>query len=151
PPDDAAGRREVVRLVLGKIAQDHGKPADLVENVKLTVSRIKQFIHDNDILKLPDPDTCQVVEMPEFKRGNSTAYMDSPPPLDPKATGYYAVSPPPSDWDAARVRSYLEEYNSHMLQILTIHEAYPGHYVQLEYANRNPSPIRRVLQSGVYI
>src|SRR5437016_8989421 len=38
-----------------------------------------------------------------------------------------------------------------MIQILTIHEAYPGHYVQLEYANRNPSLIRRVLSSGVYV
>jgi uncharacterized protein (DUF885 family) len=89
--------------------------------------------------------------MPEFQRGNSTAYMNSPPPLDPRAGGYYAVSPPPRDWDADRVRSYFEEYNSQMLRILTIHEAYPGHYVQLEYANRNPSLVRRVLQSGVYI
>jgi uncharacterized protein (DUF885 family) len=89
--------------------------------------------------------------MPEFQRGNSTAYMNSPPPLDPKALGQYAVSPPPKDWSAQRVKSYLEEYNSYMLQILTIHEAYPGHYVQFEYANRNPSVIRRVLQSGVFI
>jgi uncharacterized protein (DUF885 family) len=151
PPDDAAGRRETVRLVLGKVAQDHGKPEDLVRDVKQTVAQIKQFITDRDILRLPDPDTCQIVEMPEFQRGNSTAYMNSPPPLDPKAAGYYAVSPPPADWDAQKVKSYLEEYNSYMLQILTIHEAYPGHYVQLEYSNRNPSPIRRVLQSGVYI
>ncbi len=48
-------------------------------------------------------------------------------------------------------KTLLEEYNSHMLQVLTIHEAYPGHYVQLDYANRNPSLIRRVLGSGVYI
>jgi len=61
------------------------------------------------------------------------------------------VSPPPEDWDADRVRTLLEEYNRHMLQIHTIHEAYPGHYVQLEYANRNPSLIRRVLGSGVYM
>src|SRR5262249_34013031 len=122
-----------------------------VRDARETVARIKQFIGEQDILRLPDPDQCQVVEMPEFKRGNSTAYMNSPPPLDPKAAGYYAVSPPPRDWDAQRVKSYLEEYNARMLQILTIHEAYPGHYVQLEYANRNPSTIRRVLQSGVYI
>jgi uncharacterized protein (DUF885 family) len=89
--------------------------------------------------------------MPEFKRGNSTAYMDAAPPLDAAAVSFYAVSPPPKDWDAARVRSLLEEYNRHTLQVLTIHEAYPGHYVQLEYANRNPSLIRRVLGSGVYI
>ena len=41
----------------------------------------------------------------------------------------------PSDWTPAQVKSFLEEYNSHMLQILTIHEGYPGHYVQLAYAN----------------
>src|SRR5256712_12187497 len=88
--------------------------------------------------------------MPEFKRGNSLAYLESAPPLDPKATSFYAISPPPSDWDAARVKSFLEEYNRHMLQILTIHEGYPGHYVQLAYANRTPSLIRRVLGSGVF-
>jgi uncharacterized protein (DUF885 family) len=49
------------------------------------------------------------------------------------------------------VKSFLEEYNRHMLQVLTIHEAYPGHYVQLEYSNRTRSLIRRVLQSGVFI
>jgi uncharacterized protein (DUF885 family) len=48
------------------------------------------------------------------------------------------------------VESYLQEYNSYMIQILTIHEGYPGHYVQLEYSNRNPSLVRRVLYSGVF-
>jgi uncharacterized protein (DUF885 family) len=92
-----------------------------------------------------------VIEMPEFRRGNSAAYLDNAPPLDPAASSYYAVSPPPSDWDAARVKSFMEEYNQHMLQILTLHEGYPGHYVQLEYANRTPSLIRRVLQNGPFV
>src|SRR5207244_12382862 len=103
-----------------------------------------------DILRRPDPDRCQIIEMPAFKRGNATAYMNSAPPLDPNATGYFAVSPPPKDWDAARVQSYLEEYNRPMLQILTIHEAYPGHYVQLEYSNRFPSLVRKVLYNGTF-
>jgi uncharacterized protein (DUF885 family) len=115
------------------------------------VAALKQFISANDILRLPDPDHCQVIEMPEFKRGNSTAYMEAPAPLDPNGTGHLAVSPPPKDWDEQRVNSYLEEYNNRMLDILAIHEGYPGHSVQLEYMNRNPSLIRRVLQSGVYI
>jgi uncharacterized protein (DUF885 family) len=89
--------------------------------------------------------------MPEFKRGNSTAYMEAPAPLDPNGTGHLAVSPPPKDWDAKKINSYLEEYNNHMLDILAIHEGYPGHSVQLEYMNQNPSLIRKVLQSGVYI
>lgn len=151
PPDDPDGRRATVRNVLASVGQEHGSPENLTRDVINTVADIKKFIAERDILHLPDPDRCEVIEMPEFQRGNSTAYMNSPPPLDPKASGYYAVSPPPKDWDAARVQSYLEEYNSHMLQILTLHEAYPGHYVQLEYANRNPSLIRKVLGSGVYV
>jgi uncharacterized protein (DUF885 family) len=115
------------------------------------VERLKKFITANKILKLPEPDHCQVIEMPEFKRGNSTAYMEAPPPLDPNANGHLAVSPPPKDWDERRVKSFLEEYNNHMLDVLAIHEGYPGHSVQLEYMNRHPSLIRKVLQSGVYI
>jgi len=151
PPDDAEGRRATIQKVVAKVGEEHGKPENLVRDVRRTVKEVKQFISSYDILRLPEPDTCRIVEMPEFKRGNSTAYMQSAPPLDAKALGFYAVSPPPKDWDAKRVRSYLEEYNSHMTQILTIHEAFPGHYVQLEYANRNPSLIRKILGSGVYI
>ncbi len=151
PPDDEEGRRATVEQVMKAVAQDHCKPQDLTREVKQTVKVAKKFIAANDILRLPDPDHCRVIEMPEFQRGNSTAYMNSPPPLDPNAAGFYAVSPPPKDWDAARVKSYLEEYNRQMLHILTIHEAYPGHSVQLEYANKNPSRIRKVLGSGVYI
>ncbi len=151
PPDDEDGRAATVRAVLEFAARDHGTPESLVGDVRGVVINIKQFITAHPILDLPQPDRCQIIEMPEFQRGNSTAFMNSPPPLDPEASGYYAVSPPPADWDPARVRSYFEEYNRYMLQILSIHEAYPGHYVQLEYANRNPSLIRRVLGSGVYI
>ncbi|MHB8522419.1 MAG: DUF885 domain-containing protein [Limisphaerales bacterium] len=151
PSDDTAGRHAMTQKVLDAVNQEHGRPEELVRDARATVDRIKAFIRDHDVLRLPDPDRCQVIEMPEFKRGNSLAYLDSAPPLDPNATSLYAISPPPADWDAQRVRSFLEEYNGHMLQILTIHEAYPGHYVQLEYANRNRSLIRRALPSGAFI
>jgi len=151
PPDDREGRRATIQQVIGAVSQEHGKPEDLLQDARATVDRIKTFIGDRGILRLPDPDRCQVIEMPEFRRGNSLAYLDNAPPLDPDAASLYAVSPPPADWDAGRVKSFLEEYNRHMLQILTIHEAYPGHYVQLEYSNRTRSLIRRVLQSGVFI
>src|SRR6185369_12709855 len=133
------------------VSQEHGKPEDLLNDARATVDRIKTFIREKDVLRLPEPDRCQVIEMPEFKRGNSLAYLENAPPLDPDAPSLYAISPPPADWGAEKVKSFLEEYNQHMLQILTIHEAYPGHYVQLEYSNRSGSPLRRVLQSGVYI
>jgi uncharacterized protein (DUF885 family) len=150
PPDDPEGRRTTITLVLQKLNQQHGTPDNLVNEARTAVERIKAFITDHDILRLPDPDHCKVIEMPEFQRGNSVAFLNPAPPLDPRASSIYAISPPPKDWDHRRVVSFLEEYNRHMLQILTIHEAYPGHYVQLEYSNRNPSLIRRVLSSGVF-
>jgi uncharacterized protein (DUF885 family) len=150
PPDDAAGRTATVRAVMTQLGHDHGKPESLVADARTTVDRIKEFIAANDVLRLPDPDRCQVIEMPEFQRGNTTAFLNPAPPLDKDAASVYAVAPPPREWDARRVETYLQEYNRPMLQILTIHEAYPGHYVQLEYSNRHPSFIRRVLSSGVF-
>ena len=151
PPDDAEGRRAAVERVLQHIARDHSTAASLAGDVRETCGRVREFIAGHDIVRLPEPDLCRVIEMPGFQRGNSTAYMKSPPPLDTAAAGFYAVSPPPDDWDEARVQSFFEEYNRTMLRILTIHEAYPGHYVQMEYANRNPSLIRKVLGSGAFI
>jgi uncharacterized protein (DUF885 family) len=151
PPDDEPGRRELVRSVLAQLSEDRGSAESLVADAKSTVDKIRQFITRRDILRLPEPDRCRIVEMPEFQRGQSTAYLNPAPPLDPRAESYYAVSPPPAGWDARMVDSYFREYNRAMMQILTIHEAYPGHYVQLEYSNRCPSKIRRLLYSGVFV
>lgn len=151
PPDDAAGERETILKVIDAIDQDHGKPDELVADARADVERIKAFIRKRNYVPLPDPDRCEVIVMPEFRRGNSLAYLENAPPLDPNAHSYYAVSPPPSDWTPRQVESFLEEYNRFMLQILTIHEGYPGHYVQLAQAVRVPSLIRRVYQSGVFV
>ncbi len=151
PVTDVAGRRETVAKVIAAVSKEHSKPEELLVDARAQVDQIKKFIREKNILRLPEPDRCQIIEMPEFQRGNSLAYLNGAPPLDPEAPSFYAISPPASDWTPQRTRSLLEEYNRHMLQILTIHEAYPGHYVQLEYSSRTPSFLRRVLQSGVTI
>jgi uncharacterized protein (DUF885 family) len=150
PADDAEGKRRTIRAVLDEISKEHGAPEDLVKDATATAAKIKAFIRDKKLLRLPEPDRCRIIEMPEFQRGYSIAYLNPAPPLDAKASSFYAISPPPRDWDERKVKSFMQEYNRHMLQILTIHEAYPGHYVQLEYSNRNPSLIRKVLYSGVF-
>ena len=150
PPDDAEGRRRCIQEILASLGKDHGEVTTLVPDAKKTAEEIKAFMKANDILRLPDPDRCAIIEMPEFQRGFSTAYLNPAPPLDPKAESHYAVSPPPREWDDRKVQSYLQEYNRSMMKLLTIHEAYPGHYVQLEYSNRHPSLVRRVLQSGIF-
>lgn len=150
PPDDERGRRDTIRIVLAELGKTHGTPETLVEDARETVGKIQAMIRDKGILTLPDPDQCSIIEMPEFQRGFSAAYLNPAPPLDPKAKSLYAISPPPSDWPEQRSKAFFEEYNAYMLQILTIHEAYPGHYVQLDYANRSPSLIRKILSSGVF-
>ncbi len=150
PHDDPEGRRQTVLRVLAHFNKDHGKTDELLAEAKALSKKIKAFITEKDILRLPDPDRCKIIEMPEFQRGFSVAYLNPAPPLDPRAASHYAISPPPAGWDARKVESFLQEYNRSMMAILTIHEAYPGHYVQLEYSNRCPSLIRRVLQSGVF-
>lgn len=150
PVDDAKGRRETIRLVLEATSKEHGKAEELIVDAGAGVEKIKKFIKARDILRLPEPDRLKIIEMPEFQRGFSIAYLNPAPPFDAKASSFYAISPPPSSWTKERVASFMEEYNRHILQILTIHEAYPGHYVQLEYANRHPSLVRKVYSSGIF-
>lgn len=150
PPDDQQGRRDTIRKVLGELGKEHGKPETLVKDAQQTVASIKEMITKKKILTLPDPDQCDIIEMPEFQRGFSAAYLNPAPALDPNAKSLYAISPPPVDWPTERQEAFFKEYNKYMLQILTIHEAYPGHYVQLDYSNRVRSPIRKILSSGVF-
>jgi hypothetical protein len=150
PPDDEEGRRTTIDRVVTSVSGNHCASENLTPEARGTVDELKTFILEHDLLRLPQPDACKIVEMPEFQRGNSMAFLEPAPPLDTAAASIYAISPPPHDWSAERVESFLREYNRHMLKVLTIHEAYPGHYVQLDYANRQPSLLRRVLGSGVY-
>ena len=150
PPDDRDGRRQTISRVLKELGKSHGNEESLVQDATDTVQRIKTFIQEKNILTLPDPDQCSIILMPEFQRGFSVAYLNPAPPLDPTAKSLYAIAPPPADWPQERKEAFLQEYNSAMLQILTIHEAYPGHYVQLAYSNQSPSLVRKVLYSGVF-
>jgi uncharacterized protein (DUF885 family) len=79
------------------------------------------------------------------------AYCDSPGPLDRELDTFYAISPIPADWTEEQTKSFLSEYNSHMLYELSIHEAMPGHYLQIWHSNKHPSVTRAVLGSGTFV
>jgi len=148
-PSDAY-RRAIIRACLEMAYQDRptadGVVAAANESVRLTVD----FLRRKDIITLPD-DPMEIIVMPEFRRGVSLAYCDSPGPMEVGLKTYYAVSPPPASWSEAQVTSHLREYNHRSLHNLTIHEAYPGHFVQLAHANRNPRMLRAVFGSGSFI
>ncbi|MGO4776667.1 DUF885 domain-containing protein, partial [Lysobacter sp. 2RAB21] len=92
----------------------------------------------------------KVILMPEFQRGVALAYCDSPGPLDKGLDTYYAISPIPDDWSREQVDSFLREYNTRMVHLLSIHEAMPGHYLEGAHSAKAPSTLRAVLRSGVF-
>jgi uncharacterized protein (DUF885 family) len=106
-------------------------------------------VADRDLVGLAD-EPMQIVWTPEFLRAFGGAMLIPPGPLDKGLDSYFAITPIPADWSAERRESYLREENARQLRLLTIHEAVPGHYLQLAYANRSPSLVRAVFSSGVF-
>jgi uncharacterized protein (DUF885 family) len=110
----------------------------------------ERFVTVQDLVTVYD-DPLEIIPMPEFARGVALAYCDPPGPLDKGQKTFFAVSPIPDDWTEGQVNSYLREYNTRSIYDLTIHEAMPGHYLQLMHANRYESPLRAVLASGSFV
>ncbi len=110
------------------------------------------FVRDHDLVTLYD-DPVELVDMPEIDRGVAVAYCDPPGPLEPlPGATFIAVSPTPKDWTAQRVASFYREYNRHMVHNLMVHEAMPGHYLQLQHSRRfrGATPLRAALSSGSF-
>ena len=141
----------MTRRVLDKIAEDHAPRDQVVEAARETIAELEQFIRDKDLLTLDDSKPLEIRETPEYQRGVSGASLQSPGPLESNLPTFYNVSPIPEDWTDEQAESFLKEYNTISMKILSIHEALPGHYVQLYYANRHPSLVRASFGSGVMI
>jgi uncharacterized protein (DUF885 family) len=120
------------------------------ETTQHAFEETQRFVRAHDLVTVYD-DPIQIIPMPEFQRGVALAYCDSPGPLDQGQKTFFAVSPIPDDWSEDQVNSFLREYNTRSIYDLTIHEAMPGHYLQLMHANRYDSPLRAVLASGSFV
>ncbi len=127
------------------------KPArdKVVEDAKAALEQSTEFVRKHDLMTLPDS-PVDIILMPEFQRGVAVAYCDSPGPLDKNLKTFYAVSPIPDDWTDKQVDSFLREYNSRMIHLLSIHEGTPGHYLEGWHSGKFPSTLRAVLRSGLF-
>lgn len=141
----------LVKRVLDRIAEDHVERDEVVENAEATIAELTTFIQENNILTLDPTKPLEIRETPEYQRGVSIASLQAPGPLEKNLPTYYNVSPIPDEWNDEKANSFLREYNNISVKILSIHEALPGHYVQLYYANRHPSLIRSIFSSGVMV
>ena len=127
------------------------KPArdKVVDDAKAALEQSTAFVREHDLVTLPDA-PVDIILMPEFQRGVAVAYCDSPGPLDKNLKTFYAVSPIPDDWNDKQVDSFLREYNSRMIHLLSIHEGTPGHYLEGWHSAKFPSTLRAVLRSGLF-
>ncbi|MDW5323270.1 DUF885 domain-containing protein [Plantactinospora sp. KLBMP9567] len=144
---------ETVRQALALLADEHPDNSSVVPLARTTLDEVLDFVADVDLVSLVD-DTCVIKEMPEHDRGVAVAYCDAPGPLESAAVPtYYCIAPTPADWSATRVESFFREYNDHMIRNLTVHEAVPGHFLQLAHARRyrGSSRARALGHSGPFI
>jgi uncharacterized protein (DUF885 family) len=145
-----AYKQAIIRACLELAYAERPSPDRIVEEATAALERATAFIREKDLLTIPS-DPLEIILMPEFRRGVSLAYCDSPGVLDMGQKTFYAVAPPPKDWTEQQVRSFLREYNTRSLDNLTIHEAMPGHFLQLAHANRYPGKLRALFGSGVFV
>ncbi|MGI5212134.1 DUF885 domain-containing protein [Plantactinospora sp. CA-290183] len=144
---------QAVRQALGLLSDEHPDNSSIVPLARTTLGEATDFVADADLVSLVD-DPCVIKEMPEHDRGVAVAYCDAPGPLETAAVPtFYCISPTPADWPASRAESFYREYNDHMIRNLTVHEAMPGHFLQLAHARRyrGSSRVRALGHSGPFI
>jgi uncharacterized protein (DUF885 family) len=147
---DEAHRQETIQAALELAYADKPARDAVVKTARESLVDIEAFVRKRDLITIPD-DPIEIIIMPEFERGVSVAYCDSPGALDVGQKTFYAVAPLPDDWTDKQVDSFLREYNRRSIHNLSVHEAIPGHFLQLAHSNRYPSLLRAVLSSGVFI
>src|SRR5437870_5215357 len=151
-PPSLAGKKEVTAAVLNKLSEQHPDDNTIVGYAQKIVGEATDFVRSHNLVTIPDT-PLDVIVMPEFKRGQAIAYCDASGPLEKNGKTFFAVAPTPNDWSKERKESFFREYNNYMVRDLTVHEAMPGHYLQLAHANefRAPTLVRAIFQSGTFV
>ena len=145
----SAAGDEIIQSVLDAVSRQHRQPHELLDVSRDEVRKIEDFCRANNVIGLPD-DPLEVTWTPVFMRAYGGAFLESPGVLDKGLSSHFWITPPDESKGPQAVESYLREENDQMLKLLAIHEAVPGHYLQLSWANRTPNLARGVFQSGLF-
>ena len=143
-------QQAVIEAGLAKVYADLPPRDQVLPFARETLNKAVSFAKGKDLIGFPTSN-FDAIEMPEYARGFAVAYADMPGALEKNQRGYYDVMPIPPDWSDEQANSFLREYNKWALHELTIHEAVPGHLLQLAHSNLYRSKLRAVLQSGPMI
>ena len=145
PNDEGA----LVRAVLDAVAEDHPSPETLLDACRDWLAEIESFCRETELTGLPD-EPLAIDWTPTFLRSFANAMLHAPGPFDRSERTFFFVTPPNAEWPQDQIDSYLREQNRRQLAILVIHEAVPGHYLQIAYGNKAPSLVRSVFGDSQY-
>lgn len=132
--------------VMASLADQHPTAADLIPFVRSSLESARQFLIDHHIVTMPSEVRPVVMETPPYARSGGFASMDTPGAYESKAMeAFYYVTPPEKDWDAKHVEEHLRLFNRPVTALITVHEVFPGHFLQFIYAKRFPTKTRKLL------
>jgi uncharacterized protein (DUF885 family) len=139
--------------VFNAIQHDHPTAEALIPDTRKDLEAIREFVIDRHIVSIPSEVRPRVEETLPFERASSFASMDSPGPFETKATeAYYYVTPVETKWTAKEKEDWLCSFNYYTGDVVSIHEVYPGHYVQFLSMKASPATrLEKILGSYAYI
>ena len=138
--------------VLASLQREHPAPNALLATTQSVLDSLRQFVIDHHIVTIPPSEPAHVIETPPFERSTTTASMDTPGPFETaKLTGYYNVTLPDPRWPNAEQQEYMKMWYPASMSNVSVHEVYPGHYIQFLYAKNFPSDVRKVFGANTNI
>ncbi len=143
-----ADRHALLKKLRQELEAEHPTEQTLFAETAKILREQRAFLEQKEIVTIPSKETCQVTETPTFYRHMAFAAMDPPGMFEQKATeAYYYVTPPEPDWEAQRKEEWLKFFNYPTLKMISIHEAYPGHYVHFLHYRHVASKVRKAFGS----
>ncbi len=139
-----------IGMMIDKLSARHVARENFLPEIRRQIPALHKFVTERNLLTLDADKPLEVRETPMYQRGVAGASIDAPGPYRPKDKTYYNVTPL-DNLTPQQAESSLREYNEWILQILNIHEAIPGHYAQLVYANRSPSLVKSLFGNGAMV
>jgi uncharacterized protein (DUF885 family) len=135
--------------VMQDLSNDHPTETSLIPDAKETVEGLIQFIRERKIVTIASEVRPTITETPPYARAGTFASMDTPGPYETNATeAFYYVTPTEDEWDAKHKEEHLRLFNAPVMDVITIHEAYPGHYIQFLNAKQFPTKARKLIACG---
>ncbi|PYJ78763.1 MAG: DUF885 domain-containing protein [Verrucomicrobia bacterium] len=139
--------------VFKQIQSEHPTPQNLIPDVGKDLDKIRKYVMSHHLVGVPSDVRAKVKETPQYLRVTSFASMDTPGPFEKRATeAYYYVTPTENDWPEKQKQEWLTAFNYYTSDVVSIHEAYPGHYVQFQHLNASPATkVEKIFGSYAFI